>query len=355
MSIPSQDSIRNAMLVLRLCRFLLTLVIALVPVVGSTAPARLAHALGGADLATLVVLAGTVMVGNTADSIPAVDGQIVQVGDDVWTGPDGLALLTFLDGSETQLQGDSHITVEVPSGAIPGKSVSIFQSAGTTVNHVRHLSPGASFQTDTPSAVAMVRGTTYVVTVMPQPEAVTGETESTPSDVGEPPIPLSATAADPLPAASSDPAARSPDASQDPELDAPAQDQPDQLAARVGSAARAISSAPAVTNSCQRGSPADCVTSVVLLADTDGHVGHVEVASHVVGQPALHLTTHGDAAHISHAGAIRQLIPAAHLKLLHEATLHLHDVGLASRAHVVARHVVRAGLHPRPATPKPRR
>jgi hypothetical protein len=115
----------------------------------------------------------------------------------------------------------------------------------------------------------------------------------------------------------------------------------------------ALSSVSGFTNSCRRGSPADCVTSVVLLADTDGHVGHVEVASHLVGQPTVHLTTHGDAAHVSHVGATRQLIPAAHLQLLHKATQHLHDVQLATRAHAVSRHVIRAGLHLKPATPKP--
>ena len=225
-------------------------------------------------------------------------------------GPDGLALLTFFDGSETQVQGDTRITVEVPAGAPLGAGVSIFQSAGTTINHVRQLSPGASFQTDTPSAVAMVRGTTYVVTVVPQPETMADETESTPIDVDELPGPLAATAADSL-------------------------------------------SAAAITNSCRHDSPADCVTSVVLLGDIDGHVGHVEVASHIVGHPALHLITHGDSVHISRAGAVRQLIPAAHLTQLHEATQHLQDVQLASRAHVIARRVVRAGLHPRPAPPKP--
>ena len=338
----------------RLYRLLLTLVLALVvPLVPASAPTRLVQAMGGADLATLVILAGTVMVGNTTDSFPAVDGQIVQVGDDVWTGPDGLALLTFFDGSETQLQGDSHITLEIPAGATPGTSVSIFQSAGTTVNHVRHLSPGASFQTDTPSAVAMVRGTTYLVTVMPQPETVTDETEPTPIDVVQTPIPLSVTAADRLPPPSSVLTTSSPEPNEDSQLDAPPTDQREQLAAGFGSAPLAISSAAAITNSCQGGSPAACITSVVLLADADGHVGHVEVASHLVGQPTVHLTTHGDAAHISHVGATRQLIPATHLQVLHQATQHLHDVQLANKAHAVSQHVVRAGLHPKPAPPNP--
>jgi hypothetical protein len=337
----------------RLCRFLLTLILVLGPVVASTPPAGPVHALGGTDLATLVVLAGTVMVGNTAESIPAVDGQLVQLGDDVWTGPDGLALLTFFDGSETQLQADAHISLEVPAGATAGQSVSIFQSSGTTINRVRHLSPGASFQTDTPSAVAMVRGTTYVVSVMPQPETVTDETEPPASQVVETPISVPATASDPQRAESADPAAMAAGARPDQQLDAPVPDELDQLAARFASSLTEISSGPALASSCRRGSPADCVTSVVLLADADGHVGHVEVASHLVGQPTLHLTSHGDAAHVSHAGAIRQPIPAAHLKLLHAASQHLKHAGLASRAHVAARHVLRAGLHPRPAPPKP--
>jgi YVTN family beta-propeller protein len=42
--------------------------------------------------------------------------------------------------------------------------VSIFQASGTTVNRIQPQGSG-SFQTDTPSSVALVRGTTYVVTV----------------------------------------------------------------------------------------------------------------------------------------------------------------------------------------------
>src|SRR5258707_1358184 len=97
----------------------------------------------------------------------ATDGPTVHVGDEIWTRPNRIAVLCFFDGSETQLQSDTRVTLEVPAGSVAGSGVSVFQSAGTTVNHIQHLAPNTSFQTDTPTAVAMVRGTTYVVTAMP--------------------------------------------------------------------------------------------------------------------------------------------------------------------------------------------
>lgn len=270
------------------------------------------------DLGTLLVLAGTATVSGDGGPMPAANAQTVHMGDEVWTGPDGFALITFFDGTETQLQSDTHITLEAPAD---GSGVSVFQSAGTTVNHVHHLAPNVSFQTDTPTAVAMVRGTTYVVTttaasdLFPDPD--TDRTDDAPATDIVPSTEM--TSVDPM----------------------QADDQSFQQAALVSARPLFDPAQSSTSSGCERGKPSSCATSVVLLADADGHVGHVEVASHIVGHPTLHLTAHGDTAHVSHAGAVRQVIKPDHLAKLHEAAQHLRDTQRAHQAQVAANHVVR--------------
>src|SRR5215470_3524696 len=114
--------------------------------------------------ATLSLLAPAVEVATGGRPfVAARDGQTVSAGDQVRTGPTGVALLTFFDGSETQLTSDGLVLID---SAAPGNLISVFQAIGTSVSRVR--APSASgFQTDTPPATALVRGTTYVVTTLP--------------------------------------------------------------------------------------------------------------------------------------------------------------------------------------------
>lgn len=320
------------MLISRARRCILALIIvgALLATPGSMATATA----GG--VATLLVLAGSVTVNGTAGPMAAANGQTVQLGDEIWTAPDGIALLTFFDGSETQLQSDTHITLEAPA---VGTGVSIYQSAGTTVNHVHHLAPNASFQTDTPTAVAMVRGTTYVVTAAPMsdPVATSSPTDLTTMPVEDGAVSVVAPVADTT------------------SIDAPpAIDLADQQSAAVATVPLFDPTSASTPNACVRERPTSCLTSVILLADADGHVGHVEVASHIAGHPTQHLTAHGDAAHVSHAGAVRQPIQPQHLTQLHEAAQHLQDVQRARQAHVAAQLVVHLAKRPvSPGSPTP--
>lgn len=336
------------MFISRVRRSILSLILvgALLAVPGGLASATTS------DLATLLVLAGTVTVNGTALPMPA-DGQTVRMGDEIWTGPDGIALITFFDGTETQLQADTHITLEAPAD---GSGVSVFQSAGTTVNHVHHLAPNASFQTDTPTAVAMVRGTTYVVTTTPASDVVespgTAETDTAAAAATDPADgPDQSAKSDDVPPSDVSPSTEM--TSLDPMQ---ADDQAFQQAALVSAVPLFDPAQASPATLCERGKPSTCATSVVLLADADGHVGHVEVASHVVGHPPLHLTAHGDAAHVSIAGATRQIIKADHLAMLHEAARHLRDVQRARQAQMAARHIVRQvhrPAHPVSAKPRP--
>ncbi len=115
--------------------------------------------------ATLSILSRLVQVAAAGTSFaPGSEGQSLSVGDRVQTGPQGGALLTYFDGSESWVAADTSTQVE----ALPTSSsgVQVFQAAGTVINRVQKSGTG-TFQTDTPAAVALVRGTLYVVDVRP--------------------------------------------------------------------------------------------------------------------------------------------------------------------------------------------
>lgn len=95
---------------------------------------------------------------------PAQDGATLREGDQVRTDAAGQALLTYTDGTEVNVASDTQVILSPPAQGSAG-GASLFQTVGTTLNRVQQLAPGTSFQTDTPAAVALVRGTTYVVSV----------------------------------------------------------------------------------------------------------------------------------------------------------------------------------------------
>src|SRR5207244_11961876 len=103
--------------------------------------------------ATLSVLATPVeMASGNGPFAAARTGQILQVGDQVRTGAGGVALLTYFDGSETQLTPETQVQLQAaPAGAGPG--VTLSQVLGTTVNRVQQITGGSSnFATNTPTA-----------------------------------------------------------------------------------------------------------------------------------------------------------------------------------------------------------
>src|SRR6202011_434126 len=96
--------------------------------------------------------------------VAATDGQMLNQGDVVRTGPGGLAMLTFFDGSETQLGAEAQVQIEQVE-ATPAPQIALLQTAGVTLNHVVPMPVGGTFRTDTPAATGLVRGTSYVVVV----------------------------------------------------------------------------------------------------------------------------------------------------------------------------------------------
>jgi hypothetical protein len=123
-----------------------------------------------ARTARLDPLQGAVEV-QAADSaawLPVSSRQRLQAGDRVRTDAEGVALLTFFDGSTTALEGETELALAELSSRRDGtaKAIVIHQQRGRTHNEVQPLRrPSARFQVKTPTAVAHVRGTAFDVAV----------------------------------------------------------------------------------------------------------------------------------------------------------------------------------------------
>ncbi len=268
-------------------------------------PARMPAAQTAASATLTVVVAPVEISVQGSPFAAALDGQAVSFGDQVRTGSGGMALLTFFDGSETQLAGDTQVEVSAPSQP-GGRGVSIFQAAGTTINYIQRLSSGSTFETGTASAIASVRGTTYVVTVRRLPTAdATGPSASAPlgaASSGVAVVPgvesnIEVGNVGPEASAGEDPEAGQPDATQAEEPEPSVEDGATSVsvgftAAGLGRAAP-LAQATTPPSICSPGDAAVCITAVTLLTDADGHVGHVQVQARSP-TPAADLTASGD-------------------------------------------------------------
>jgi len=99
---------------------------------------------------------------------PALAGWRVKAGDRVRTSLLSAATLIFFDGSTTDLQAETEITVVQTSSHRDGtgKVIVLRQTLGQTYNHAQSLSDRQSrFEIETPTALTAVRGTEFILTV----------------------------------------------------------------------------------------------------------------------------------------------------------------------------------------------
>ncbi len=128
---------------------------------------------GGDDISfTVQSPSGEVLVyqadeGGT-DFVQASAGMKLKAGDRVTTGEDGSVLLVFFEGSVIEIGPGSDVSVEelARDAATGSTTVSVWQLVGSTVNRVQNLADSSSkYEVETPSGVAVVRGTTFSLEV----------------------------------------------------------------------------------------------------------------------------------------------------------------------------------------------
>ena len=122
---------------------------------------------------TLTILSITegevsVMKEGTNDWVPAEPEMELKEGDTIETGGNSSAEITFFDGSTMELEAGTEIKI-LSLDIVCATSVSTItmqQTLGTTVSRVtKLLDPGSSYEIETPTGVAGVRGSTMIVTV----------------------------------------------------------------------------------------------------------------------------------------------------------------------------------------------
>ena len=121
---------------------------------------------------TLTILSITegdvfVMTG-TGNWTKAEAGMSLEVGDIIKTGDDSGAEITFFDGSTMELEADTQIKI-LSLDIVCATSVSTItleQTMGTTISRVtKLLDPASSYEVETATGVAAVRGSIMIVTV----------------------------------------------------------------------------------------------------------------------------------------------------------------------------------------------
>lgn len=95
--------------------------------------------------------------------VKATNGMELAVGDNIATGDNGSAKLTFFEGSVMEIKANSTILInELSTSSTGSTAVSLKETVGSTVNRVAKLVDSASkYEVDTPAASALVRGTVF--------------------------------------------------------------------------------------------------------------------------------------------------------------------------------------------------
>ncbi|MEA3345438.1 MAG: FecR domain-containing protein [Chloroflexota bacterium] len=123
-----------------------------------------------ARMVTLEAMSGVVEVRPAEGEtwLPASPAQRLEGGDCVRTGPLSAATLVFFDGSTTELEAETEVTIAQMISRRDGRGrvVILYQWVGRSHHRVERLPNRASrFEIETPATVAVVRGTEFSVAV----------------------------------------------------------------------------------------------------------------------------------------------------------------------------------------------
>src|SRR5687767_9779338 len=118
------------------------------------------------DGATMTVLRGQVAVvrGDGSAVQPAPSGTVVRSGDEIRTLDNAGAAITFFAGTEIELGEETTLVIERAARDGSRIEISLRQVFGVSLHRVQALTdPGSSYRVDVGGAVAVVRGTDFLV------------------------------------------------------------------------------------------------------------------------------------------------------------------------------------------------
>ncbi len=126
-------------------------------------PSFASPALSFSPSTTLNVVSDDVFVKvEGSDNWENVEGQVsLKAGDWVKTSSQGRAVIKFFEGSSTEIEPDTIVCIEELLATVEGSTtISLNQQVGVTWSHVAKLfDPASSFEINTSTAAAVVRGT----------------------------------------------------------------------------------------------------------------------------------------------------------------------------------------------------
>jgi hypothetical protein len=127
------------------------------------------------DVGTVASVRGVADIGRAGARSPAVVGGVVQLGDELHTGADGQLRVVFRDESVIDLAEGSSLVVDKqvfdPDASQYTSLVKLLQGKARALVGAYYRTPGASYEVQTPTAVAGVRGTSFMVAYYPDAEA----------------------------------------------------------------------------------------------------------------------------------------------------------------------------------------
>ena len=115
------------------------------------------------DVGAVAALEGTAEVPRGGALTPLAAGDVVQLGDHVRTAAASRAKLLFRDDSVLTLAESSELVVdEQVAGAAPTTSFSLLLGKVRAIVNDRYSAKGAEFEVKSPTAIAGVRGTSFI-------------------------------------------------------------------------------------------------------------------------------------------------------------------------------------------------
>src|SRR5262245_24816023 len=127
----------------------------------------IATAAAADDVGTVASTSGAADIGRGDAWAPAAVGMVVQLGDQLRTGSDGQLKVVFRDDSVIDLSPNSSLVVDEqvfqPDASRFSSVVRLLQGKARALVSGYYKTPGAAYEVETPTAVAGVRGTSFLV------------------------------------------------------------------------------------------------------------------------------------------------------------------------------------------------